>query len=292
MRKINEFLSKYEELFIVAMLVFLMYTIIMVQEVIHYEITMKSRVESAEFKEEKLREMLFYGKSLSRLQEYCNLQERDFIKELTLRAILFDYELEEKDSQIKYKITRKYEEKMMSLPFYHKLYTIYESIFKDLSYFPVPKDVSGGETIEYEDTFGDARTFGGNRQHEGTDLIPSIHTRGYFPVVSVSDGIIENIGWLKLGGWRIGIRSKNGGYYYYAHLHSYAKGLKQGDQVMAGQLLGLMGDTGYSEIEGTTGKFIVHLHFGIYVDIEGRQVSVNPYPVLNLLKKRQLAYRF
>lgn len=292
MKKMKEFFSNYEGWFIAATLVFLLYTIIMVQEAVNYEITTKTMVESADFNEEKLREMLFYGKSLSRLQEYCKKQEKDFIKELTLRAILFNYELEDKKSQIQYMITKKYEKKMVNLSFYHKLYDIYKSIFLDLRYFPIPQDKGGRETVGYEDGFGDARTYGGKRRHEGTDLMPSINKRGYFPVVSVSDGIIENIGWLTLGGWRIGIRSNNGGYYYYAHLDSYAKGLKQGDRVMAGQLLGFMGDTGYSEIEGTKGKFVVHLHFGIYVDIDEKQVSINPYPVLNLLKKRQLAYNF
>ena len=38
-----------------------------------------------------------------------------------------------------------------------------------------------------------------------------------------------------------------------------------------------MGDTGYGE-EGTTGKFVVHLHVGIYVrDEYEREVSINPY---------------
>ena len=107
---------------------------------------------------------------------------------------------------------------------------------------------------------------------------------GYFPAVSICDGTIEKMGWLELGGYRIGIRSTHGAYLYYAHLDSYRKGLAVGDAVKAGDILGYLGNTGYGK-EGTKGKFDVHLHFGIYVDIEGKEVSVNPYYILKWLEQ-------
>ncbi len=107
---------------------------------------------------------------------------------------------------------------------------------------------------------------------------------GYFPAVSICDGTIEKMGWLELGGYRIGIRSTHGAYLYYAHLDSYRKGLAVGDTVKAGDILGYLGNTGYGK-EGTKGKFDVHLHFGIYVDIEGKEVSVNPYYILKWLEQ-------
>ena len=57
-----------------------------------------------------------------------------------------------------------------------------------------------------------------------------------------------------------------------------------GDMVKAGDILGYLGNTGYGK-EGTKGKFDVHLHFGIYVDIEGKEVSVNPYYILKWLEQ-------
>ena len=48
-----------------------------------------------------------------------------------------------------------------------------------------------------------ARTYKGNRTHEGTDIMGDINKDGVYPVISVSDGYISNIGWLELGGWRI-----------------------------------------------------------------------------------------
>ena len=45
-----------------------------------------------------------------------------------------------------------------------------------------------------------------------------------------------------------------------------------------------MGDTGYGE-EGTTGKFPVHLHVGIYVRTDAvAELAVNPYPVLKYVE--------
>ena len=51
-----------------------------------------------------------------------------------------------------------------------------------------------------------------------------------------------------------------------------------------------MGDSGYGE-EGTIGKFDVHLHFGIYLPMDGngseQEISVNPYEVLRAVERRQ-----
>ena len=82
----------------------------------------------------------------------------------------------------------------------------------------------------------------------------SVNQRGIYPIVSMTDGTIQNLGWLELGGYRIGILAPGGAYFYYAHLDSYAP-LTEGQQVHAGDLLGYMGDTGYSKTEGTTGRF-------------------------------------
>ncbi len=106
------------------------------------------------------------------------------------------------------------------------------------------------------------------------------NVKGIYPVVSASCGTIINMGWLELGGYRIGILSDNGIYYYYAHLESFETSLKEGDTVKAGQLIGFMGNTGYSKVEGTSGKFDVHLHFGIYYSDADREISYNPYWIL------------
>ena len=167
-----------------------------------------------------------------------------------------------------------------------------KEIFLDLEYFPVPLPEGEEEEITFEDTFGAPRTYQGQRTHEGTDLFGTKNISGYYPVVSVTDGVVEKVGWLPLGGWRIGIRSPSGGYFYYAHLDSYGRNFQQGDSVRAGELLGLMGDTGYGT-EGTSGKFPVHLHFGIYIRTDDcPEISVNPYAVLRYMKKTAGEYTY
>lgn len=162
----------------------------------------------------------------------------------------------------------------------------FETILSDIRCFPVQKDPAGKESLTFDDSWGGARSFGGERHHEGTDIMPSNKERGYFAVVSTSDGVVEKKGWLKLGGYRLGIRAPHGAYFYYAHLDRYAEGVEEGTKVKAGQIIGYMGDTGYGE-EGTRGKFAVHLHFGIYLTLDGEEVSVNPYQVLRYAAQRR-----
>lgn len=139
--------------------------------------------------------------------------------------------------------------------------------------------------VSYEDSWGSARSYGGSRRHEGTDLMPagSTKSRGVIAVVSASDGVIEKKGWLKLGGYRLGIRAPHGAYYYYAHLDHYADGIREGADVRAGQIIGYMGDTGYGE-EGTQGRFAVHLHFGIYITVNQQETGINPYRILKKME--------
>ena len=59
--------------------------------------------------------------------------------------------------------------------------------------------------------------------------------------------------------------------------------MKPGKQVSSGEVLGLMGNTGYGK-EGTKGKFAVHLHFGIYRQVKGKEESLNPYYLLKYVK--------
>ena len=65
-------------------------------------------------------------------------------------------------------------------------------------------------------------------------------------------------------------------------------GIKEGDPISAGDVIGFMGDTGYSKREGTTGKFPVHLHLGIYIYKDGKEISVNPYAALKYVENRKI----
>ena len=115
---------------------------------------------------------------------------------------------------------------------------------------------------DYDD-FGASRSFGYKRPHLGHDMMGQIGT----PIVCTESGYVEALGWNRYGGWRIGIRSFDGKrYYYYAHLRQnrpYAEGLSQGDIVTAGDVIGYMGHTGYSDKENVNNIETVHLHIGL-----------------------------
>lgn len=152
-----------------------------------------------------------------------------------------------------------------------KLYKHFNTIDLDAHTFPVAL----GYNYSYRSTWGANRGWGGRRIHEGTDIFAGYST----PVLSSSYGVVEIMGWNQFGGWRVGIRDNHNSYHYYAHLAYFEKGLKEGDVVKPGQVIGYVGSTGYGK-EGTSGKFPPHLHYGIY-KFDGRtEWAFDPYPSL------------
>ncbi len=178
---------------------------------------------------------------------------------------------------------------------YRKLRQAYQAVFADISCFPIPASLRPreGSFVSYQDDFLAPRTYGGERRHEGCDILGNGAARGFYPVLSMTGGQVEQVGWLEKGGWRIGIRAPCGAYFYYAHLYGYGQEWAVGDKVEPGMLLGYMGDSGYGVQEGTVGNFEVHLHLGIYLKTDHYdELSINPYWVLRYSEKfmRQASY--
>lgn len=193
--------------------------------------------------------------------------------------------------EISEKVFREREKRWKKNPFYPSYIDTCRAIWNEVEYFPIPEsEVEGRKFVSFSDSWMEERNYGGKRGHEGTDLMAGEDVRGIYPVISMTDGFVEQMGWLEKGGKRIGIRTEAGTYFYYAHLDSYAN-LKQKDPVKAGQLLGFMGDSGYGE-EGTKGMFPVHLHLGIYIYPGGTEMSVNPYPILKYAEQKKLKYSY
>lgn len=137
-------------------------------------------------------------------------------------------------------------------------------------YFPLAK----GYWFSHYDDFGNARSYGFKRKHLGHDMMGSVGT----PVISVEGGTVAELGWNQYGGWRVGIRSfDQKRYYYYAHLRKgkpFPSNIKAGDTIKAGQVIGYLGNTGYSRKEDvnlTSGK--PHLHFGLQLIFDESQVK-------------------
>ncbi len=153
--------------------------------------------------------------------------------------------------------------------------------------------IAAGYGYSHCSDFGVSRSFGFRRKHLGNDLMGSLGT----PIVAVEGGVIEAMGWNRYGGWRIGIRSFDSKrYYYYAHLqkdHPFAEGLAVGDIVRAGDLIGFMGRTGYSDKENVNNIETVHLHFGMELVFDESQkecnseIWINVYDIVRLLSNHR-----
>ena len=153
--------------------------------------------------------------------------------------------------------------------------------------------IAAGYGYSHCSDFGNQRSFGFARKHLGNDLVGLLGT----PIVAVEGGVVEALGWNRYGGWRIGIRSFDSKrYYYYAHLQKdrpFAPGLSQGDIVQAGDLIGFMGRTGYSDSENVNNIETVHLHFGMQLVFDESQkecnseIWINVYDIVRLLSEHR-----
>ncbi len=153
--------------------------------------------------------------------------------------------------------------------------------------------VAAGYGYSHCDDFGVSRSFGFQRKHLGNDLMGALGT----PICAVEGGVVEAMGWNRYGGWRIGIRSFDSKrYYYYAHLQKdrpFADGLQVGDLVQAGDVIGFMGRTGYSDRENVNNIETVHLHFGLELIFDESQKECNSeiwidvYDIVRLLSEHR-----
>ena len=231
-------------------------------------------LKSKEFREQKL------SGNLYRQLHEASGNTGDWISLLT--ASMAEGEFYPEKVSTEQELYRKYKPEEFQL-----LLNAYRAVWEDVRYFPV-----ASSQIVFENTWLARRDYGGKRTHEGTDLFGRVSKSGYYPVISMTDGTVEQKGWLPLGGYRIGIRSPHGGYFYYAHLSGYEANIRKGQTVAAGDILGYMGNTGYGP-EGTRGKFPVHLHLGIYIEVPfQKELSVNPYWLLKIFEKKIRNYTY
>lgn len=114
-----------------------------------------------------------------------------------------------------------------------------------------------------------------HREHEAIDILAPRNT----PVVAVEDGTVAKLFNSKAGGLTVYQFDPGQSYsYYYAHLERYADGLKEGDHVRRGQVLGYVGTSGNAP------KDTPHLHFAVYRLTSDRHwwegTPIDPYDIL------------
>lgn len=134
--------------------------------------------------------------------------------------------------------------------------------------FPVP-----GTSIErVKDNFRDRR--GATRVHNALD----IPARRRTPVLSTDSGRVIKLYRSKAGGLMIYATDTSERFiYYYAHLDSYRKGLREGSTLARGDTIGYVGTTGNAPPNTP------HLHFAIMRSTNikrwSRGTPINPFEV-------------
>ena len=132
--------------------------------------------------------------------------------------------------------------------------------------------VRGIEENQLYDSFDDAR---GKRVHQAIDIMAERGT----PVLAVEDGTIKKLFTSEAGGLTLYQFDPSETFcYYYAHLDSYAKNVREGASVKKGDIIGYVGST------GNASESAPHLHFAIFRLTNDKQwwkgEPINPYPIL------------
>jgi murein DD-endopeptidase MepM/ murein hydrolase activator NlpD len=140
--------------------------------------------------------------------------------------------------------------------------------------FPIYGNVSFG------DSFGGPRANIPSGWHHGEDIFAPQGA----PVLAVADGTIHQVGFIKIGGYRLWLRDDEGNEFYYAHLSAYSPLAIDGKRVEAGDVIGFVGDTG--DADGGS----PHLHFEIHPASMlglGYDGVVAPYPILTAWRRAE-----
>ena len=112
----------------------------------------------------------------------------------------------------------------------------------------------------------DYKTRGNRSVHNGMDLIGKNRSTDY--VIAIEDGKVITSTYSKTAGYYVEIKHQNDYISRYLHMKKNSIKVKKGDNVIKGQVLGFMGNTGDSNG--------AHLHFAVY-DNKGTPQDPLPY---------------
>jgi murein DD-endopeptidase MepM/ murein hydrolase activator NlpD len=132
--------------------------------------------------------------------------------------------------------------------------------------------VVGVATADLRDSFDEARA---GHVHAAIDIMAPRGT----PVIAAVDGKVRKIFTSRAGGLTIYETDPSEEMvYYYAHLDRYADGIREGDPLRKGEVIGYVGSSGNAPAHRP------HLHFAIARLPETKAwwggEAVNPYPIL------------
>jgi murein DD-endopeptidase MepM/ murein hydrolase activator NlpD len=158
-----------------------------------------------------------------------------------------------------------------ALPLRDSVGAVAEPLLPEDSRLVIP--VEGVLPDRLRDTYAEARGLG--RRHDAIDIDAPRGT----PVLSVARSVVLKLFRSDRGGTTLyALAPDQRTVYYYAHLDRYADGIREGQRLESGALIGYVGDTG----NANPGDY--HLHFEISITDDPRRYwggsPVNPYPLL------------
>lgn len=140
---------------------------------------------------------------------------------------------------------------------------------------PLRLPIDNADVDAMKGQFGDRRDRGA-RGHEAVDILAPRGT----PVHAVDDGSVARLFLSRLGGITVYQFDPTGRFcYYYAHLERYAEGLREGQQLSRGDVIGYVGTSGNAPPNTP------HLHFAIFALTPERHwwegSPLDPWPVFS-----------
>ncbi len=124
--------------------------------------------------------------------------------------------------------------------------------------------VAGIAAAQIVDTYNEARD--GARRHHAVDILAP---RGA-EVLAAEDGVVLRVGTNALGGNVVWATDENRRFaYYYAHLERWARGLREGQSVSRGEVIGYVGTSGNAP------RNAPHLHFQLLRITDAKRYSTD-----------------
>jgi len=171
---------------------------------------------------------------------------------------------------------------------------LYEEIFRniltEIRFFPIPIgfDNEFEPSYMYGDSFDTRNSAIRNPRAGGTDIFDRENIPGRIPVVAMASGTVIRSGRTNNLGYHIDIRGERGTVFTYASLHTIAEIVRVGETIVAGEIIGSIGNSGVGQGRATTR---LHITISPQTRLTVGAFQINPYPFLRLIEESRIDLR-
>jgi len=175
---------------------------------------------------------------------------------------------------------------------------LYEEMFRniltEIRFFPIPIgfDNEFEPSYMYGDSFNTHNAAIRNPRAGGTDIFDRENVPGRVPAVAMASGTVIRSGRTNNLGYRVEIRGERGTVFTYAHLHTITESVRVGETIVAGEIIGSIGNSGIGQ--GRTGNQApvrLHLTISPQTRLTMSAFYINPYPFLRLIEEFRIDLR-